>query len=77
MFVKLALSFEPLNKSWVESRNLGLWQQRHWEKDKHAQRFPFRVHYSAVPGEPELRRGVNSYRVRKNTLTETYPSSQC
>lgn len=28
-----------------------------------------------IPGEPELRRGVNSYQVRKNTLTETYPSS--
>lgn len=27
MFVKLALSFEPLNESRVESRNLGLWQQ--------------------------------------------------
>lgn len=56
----------------------GLWQQRQWEekkRDKHAQRFPFRVHYSAVPGEPELRGGVNSYQVRKNTLTETYPSS--
>lgn len=76
MFVKLALSFEPFNKSWVESRNLGVWWQRHCRKDKHAQRFPFRVHYSAVPGEPELRGGVNSYGVRKNTLTETYPSSE-
>lgn len=54
MFVKLALSFDSLNKSRVESRNLGLWQQRHWEgkkkkKDKHDQCFPFRVHYSADP----------------------------
>lgn len=53
MFVKLALSFDSLNKSRVESRNLGLWQQRYWEgkkkKDKHDQCFPFRVHYSADP----------------------------
>lgn len=67
--MKLALSFEPLNKSWVESRNSGLWQAETLEKkDKHAQRFPFRVHYSAVPGEPELRRGVNSCRVRKKHI---------
>lgn len=50
MFVKLALSFEPFNKLWVESRNLVLWQRRRWKKDKHAQRFPFRVHYSADLG---------------------------
>lgn len=57
MFVKLALSFEPLNISGVESRNLGLWQQTHLKeeeggekKDKHTQCFPFRVHYSADPG---------------------------
>lgn len=54
MFVKLALSFEPFNKSWVKSGNLGLWQQRRWggrkKKDKHAQCFPFRVHYFANPG---------------------------
>lgn len=31
------------------------------KKDKHAQLFPFRVHYSAVPGEAELRGGVNFY----------------
>lgn len=67
MFVKLALSFQALNEAKVESRNLGLWQQRQWKKDKHAQRFPFRVHYSAVPGEPELRGGVNSYQVREKT----------
>lgn len=77
MFMKLAVSFEPLYKSWVESRNFWFVAAETVGKkiDKHAQRFPFRVHYSAVPGEPELRGGVNSYQVRKNTLTETYPSS--
>lgn len=90
MFMKLGASSEPLSKSWAELRIWGSRQQRHWgrrgvvkkkKKDKHAQRFSFRVHYSAVPGEPELRRGVDSYRVKekkkKTTLTESYPSSRC
>lgn len=34
------------------------------KKDKHAQRFLFRVHYSGVPGEPELRAGVDSCQVK-------------
>lgn len=80
MFVKLALSFDSLNKSRVESRNLGLWQQRHWEEKKKKKinmisAFLLGFITLPIPGEPELRRGVNSYQVRKNTLTETYPSS--
>lgn len=71
MFMKLGLSLESLNKSPADSRVWGSWQQKHlggerWEfkkKDKHAQRFPFRVHYSGVPGEPELSAGVDARQV--------------
>lgn len=70
--MKLGASSEPLNKSRAQPRIWGSRQQRHWgrrgvkkKKDKHAQRFPFRVHYSAIPGEPELRRGVDSYQVKE------------
>lgn len=57
----------------------GRWEFEKKKKDKHAQRFPFRVHYSGVPGEAELRAGVDSHQVKgkKNTLTESYPSSRC
>lgn len=73
MFMKLGVSFESFNKSRAESRIWGSWQQRHLgedgslkkkKKDKHAQRFPFRVHYSGVPGEAELRAGVDSHQVK-------------
>lgn len=65
MFVKLAWSFEPLNKSWVQSRNLGWWQPRHWKEDKHAQCFPFSFITLMSHVSPSWEGGVNSYKVRK------------
>lgn len=60
---KLALSFEPFDKLWVELRNLGfVTATAPGKKKKINMLSAFLLGFITLPilGEPELRRGVNS-----------------